>query len=184
MLFSSVSFIYLFLPLALLAYFATPQPRGSLLPRNCVLLLASLIFYAWGGPGYLLIMIGQIIAAWGFGLAISRRRSRLVFVVAICVCLSSLLLFKYADFFSANLNALLHSQLPLLRFALPLGISFYTFQILSYLIDLYRGNISVQRNVVVFATYVALFPQLVAGPIVRYADIQDELSGRGHSLAG
>ncbi|MDR0782573.1 MAG: MBOAT family protein, partial [Propionibacteriaceae bacterium] len=186
MLFSSLTFLYVFLPVTLLVYFLVPQRRFGLGPRNWVLLIASLIFYAWGGPGYLAIMVAQITLAWGFGLAIERWRStraaKPIFIVSICLSLVALLFYKYTGFFLANLGSLLGVPLPLLRLVLPLGISFYTFQILSYLIDLYRGTIPVQRNIGTFATYVALFPQLIAGPIVRYAEIRVALTERVSTL--
>jgi len=184
MLFSSITFLYAFLPVTLLVYFAVP--KRYLAGRNYVLLIVSAIFYAWGGPGYLIIMTAQIIGAWLFGLAIEywahSPKRRLIFVLSLCFSLSMLLFYKYTDFFIGNLNAVFGSHLPLLKLVLPVGISFYTFQILSYLIDLYRQEIPVQRNLGLFATYVALFPPLIAGPIIRYADISAALTNREHSL--
>jgi alginate O-acetyltransferase complex protein AlgI len=217
MLFSSVTFLYWFLPLVLLLYFLTPRPKGSLLLRNLLLFVASIVFYAWGEPIYVLIMLGQAIVGWASGLLIGRMqqqggrasvakadeadaadaspnggkpapeksgrgRVRAVLVVTVLIELSGLLFFKYTDFFLQNLNTLFNSQLRLLAIALPLGISFYTFQILSYTVDLYRGKVKVQRNPLYFATYVTLFPQLIAGPIVRYADIEEQLAQRTHSI--
>ena len=186
MLFSSVTFLYAFLPATLLVYFLVPQRTDSPKGRNYVLLGAGMVFYAWGGLWYLVILAAQIIAAWGFGLALERLRGRpgfkTVFVASVGVSLSTLLCYKYTDFFIDNLNALFGSDLPALKLLLPLGISFYTFQILSYLIDLYRGTIAVQRNLGTFATYVSLFPQLIAGPIIRYADISEALTSRTHSI--
>jgi len=168
-------------------YFIIPRPGGSLLWRNLLLFLASIFFYAWGEPLYVFIMLAQAVVGWMAGLLIDRWRDkpyiRAVFVISLLLELSFLLFFKYSDFFITNLNSLIHSQFALLALALPLGISFYTFQILSYLIDLYRGKVQVQKNLLVFATYVTLFAQLVAGPIVRYAMIEEQLTKRTHSLA-
>jgi alginate O-acetyltransferase complex protein AlgI len=157
-----------------------------MLVRNTWLLLASLVFYAWGEPKFAILMIAQIISGWVFGLLIERGRgtkaSKYALIACLAVGLGGLAFFKYADFFLANLNLIPHVDIPLLRIALPIGISFYTFQILSYDIDLYRGETAVQRNVLTFATYVSLFPQLIAGPIVRYVDVERELTARTHSV--
>ncbi|MCL2756650.1 MAG: MBOAT family protein [Coriobacteriia bacterium] len=188
MLFSSITFLYWFLPLVVALYFIIPRPRGSLLWRNLLLFVASIVFYAWGEPLYVLVMIAQSLVGWASGLLIDRYRGkpvvRAILVISLVIELSSLLFFKYTDFFINNLNTLFHSQLGLLALALPLGISFYTFQILSYTIDLYRGKVSVQKNPLVFATYVTLFAQLIAGPIVRYSMVEEQLTSRTHSLAG
>ncbi|MBR7185339.1 MAG: MBOAT family protein [Clostridia bacterium] len=181
MLFSSITFLYAFLPALLILYFVIP-PRG----RNLVLLLASLLFYAWGEPIYLFLMLGSILAGYVFGLLIDRFRSspriaNLLTAASVCVSLSSLILFKYSDFFLSTVNTLTGSSFKLLGLALPVGISFYTFQILSYTVDVRRGDAPVQRNPLTFATYVALFPQLIAGPIVRYVTVAEEL---GHRTVG
>lgn len=187
MVFSSVTFLYYFLPTVLVFYFITPMPEGSPKLRNIVLLLASLVFYGWGEPVYLLVMVAEIAILWGLGLKIDRYRgksaSRLFLILSLIVGLGTLGFSKYADFFLININALIHSDLPLIRVALPIGISFYTFQILSYSIDLYWGKTEVQKNPLDFATYVVLFPQLIAGPIVRYVDIAAELKKREHTFA-
>ena len=167
MIFSSIPFLYYFLPLALLLCYLVPSRA-----RNAFLLLASLLFYAWGEPKYLPVMAAATALGYGFGLAIQRfRRFRKpLLVLSIVSSLGFLLYFKYADFFLENLNGLgLH--IPLLRLALPVGISFYTFQILSYTVDVYRGEVRAQRNPIDLACYVTFFPQLIAGPIVRYKDI-------------
>ena len=188
MLFSSITFLYWFLPLVVALYFIIPRPGGSLLWRNLLLFVASVVFYAWGEPLYVFIMLAQAFVGWLAGLLIDRWRgkpvAKTILIVSLAVELSSLLFFKYTDFFIGNLNTLFHSQLALLALALPLGISFYTFQILSYTIDLYRGKVSVQKNLLVFATYVTLFAQLIAGPIVRYSMVEEQLTKRKHSLAG
>ena len=182
MLFSSLIFLYAFLPCTLLAYFLTPR-RG----KNPVLLLASLLFYAWGEPRYLILILLNILLGFTAGLGIHRFRGRLLgrlfLLTSVAGSLGLLCCFKYGVFFLSAINGALGISLPLWRLALPVGISFYTFQILSYTIDLYRGDVEVQRNPVSFALYVALFPQLIAGPIVRYRDVAQELQERKHSTA-
>lgn len=178
MIFSSIPFLYYFLPLALLLCYLVPSRA-----RNAFLLLASLVFYAWGEPKYLPIMAAATALGYGFGLAIERfRRFRKpLLVLSIASSLGFLLYFKYADFFLENLNGLgLH--IPLLGLALPVGISFYTFQILSYTVDVYRGEVRAQGNPIDLACYVAFFPQLIAGPIVRYKDIAAQLRDRPQNL--
>jgi alginate O-acetyltransferase complex protein AlgI len=185
MLFSSVTFLYYFLPVTLAVYFLTPQPGGSARWRNRVLLAASLVFYAWGEPRYVAVLAAEIGALWGLGLALDRARGgrrRAYLIVSLVAGLGALAVFKYADFFLSNLRAL-GADVPLLRLALPIGISFYTFQMLSYSIDLYRGKAPVQRNLLDFACYVTLFPQLIAGPIVRYTQVAAQLVTRTHSAA-
>lgn len=181
MLFSSIPFLYYFLPLVLAVYFLTPVRF-----RNAVLLLASLIFYAWGEPKYVLLMLASILSGYGFGLLQERYRgqkgAKLVCGLSVAVSLSFLLYFKYADFFLENFNAATGLGVPLLRIALPIGISFYTFQIISYTVDVYRGE-PAQKNLIHLAAYVAMFPQLIAGPIVRYSDIAQQLEHRSHSTA-
>ena len=181
MLFSSIPFLYYFLPLVLAVYFLTPARF-----RNAVLLLASLIFYAWGEPKYVLLMLASILSGYGFGLLQERYRgqkgAKLFCGLSVAVSLSFLLYFKYADFFLENFNAATGLGVPLLRIALPIGISFYTFQIISYTVDVYRGE-PAQNNLIHLAAYVAMFPQLIAGPIVRYSDIAQQLEHRSHSTA-
>ena len=166
MLFSSIEFIFFFLPLSLILYFAVP-----LRFRNAVLLGTSLLFYGWGEPIYVLLMIATVSADYIFGLLVARRRSRAWLAVAVICNLATLGFFKYYDFFADLVG------LPLLGLSLPVGISFYTFQALSYVVDVYRGE-SPQKNAVAFGTYITMFPQLVAGPIVRYSDIKNELAAR------
>ena len=196
MLFSSIPFLFYFLPAVLIAYFLVPRSL-----KNGVLLLFSLVFYAWGEPVYILLMILSIAMFYGCGLAIgkseSKGRKKLWLTVSIVVSIGLLGLFKYADFLVDNLNALLGtsiahprihltlwgSRITLLK-SLPVGISFYTFQCLSYTIDVYRGNAAPQRNIVSFGAYVSLFPQLIAGPIVRYVDVARELESRKETLEG
>ena len=180
MVFSSIPFLYYFLPAVLAVYFLTPD-RG----KNAVLLLASLVFYGWGEPKLLMLMVFTIALFYGCGLAIGRaeqqRWRKLWLIVSIVTSLGLLGLFKYADFFLSTFRDVTGWPIPLLKLALPVGISFYTFQCLSYTIDVYRGKVPAQRNPVTFGAYVALFPQLIAGPIVRYADVVRELEHRTHS---
>ena len=177
MLFSSIPFLYYFLPAVMLLYFLVPKCL-----KNTVLLVFSLVFYAWGEPKYVLLMIGSILLFYGCGLAIGYSKQnkwkKFWLIVSIVTSLSLLGVFKYADFFVGTVNSVLGSQLPLLKLALPIGISFYTFQCLSYTIDVYRGNAEAQKNPISFGAYVSLFPQLIAGPIVRYVDVARELDNR------
>ena len=174
MLFSSLPFLYLFLPLCVLFYFLMPSIRA----KNAVLLVFSLVFYAWGEPVYVLLMLGVSAANWAFGLLMERLNKKAVLVCAIVFDLGCLAVFKYAGFLVENLNALAGLSLPVPKIALPIGISFYTFQILSYIVDVYRGSVGVQHSYPRFLLYVSLFPQLIAGPIVRYSDVEKDMSAR------
>ena len=180
MLFSSIPFLYYFLPAVLLVYFLVPR-KG----KNAVLLLSSLIFYGWGEPKLLLLMVATILVFYLCGLAIGRageqKGKRFWLLVSVVTGAGLLGLFKYADFFLESICAVTGLRIPMLKLALPVGISFYTFQCLSYTIDVYRGSVEPQRNPVSFGAYVALFPQLIAGPIVRYVDVARELEQRTHS---
>ena len=178
MVFSSIPFLYYFLPAVLAVYFLTPRRW-----KNAVLLLASLVFYGWGEPKLLWLMVFTIAVFYLCGLAIGRseKHKKLWLWVSAAVGIGLLGLFKYADFFLSSFNAVTGLSVPLLRLALPVGISFYTFQCLSYTIDVYRGKVPPQKNPISFGAYVALFPQLIAGPIVRYADVARELDSRTHS---
>ena len=162
MLFSSVPFLFYFLPAALLIYFAATAAA-----ENAVLLLASLFFYAWGEPKYMLLMLVSIVQGYGFGLLIEKHRgqkaSKVFLTLSILVSLGLLGYFKYADFFLSSVNAVTGLSLPLLKLSLPIGISFYTFQVLSYVIDVYRGETAAQRNFIDLAAYVSLFPQTHRG---------------------
>ncbi len=177
MLFSSLIFLYAFLPLLILLYFAIP--KGG---RNLILLLFSLVFYAWGEPKYLVCILVSITIGYLAGLLIHRYRGRLMakisMILATIATLGLLGYFKYADLLIRTVNGIAGSSIPLLRLALPIGISFYTFQILSYVIDVYRGKAEVQKNPINFGAYVVFFPQLIAGPIVRYLDIAEQLKTR------
>lgn len=182
MLFSSIPFLFWFLPSVLILYAAAP---GSL--KNTVLLLSSLFFYGWGEPRYVIWMMLAILMAYIFGLLIERYQSvpklaRLFLALSVSSSLLMLGYFKYADFFIRNVNAVTGCSISLLNITLPIGISFYTFQILSYTVDVYRQDVKAQRNLIDLATYVALFPQLIAGPIVRYSDIAEQLKWRIHTM--
>lgn len=178
MLFSGIPFLFYFLPCVLLIYFIVPQ-KG----RNAVLLAASLFFYGWGEPKFLLFMVFSIVQGYVFARLIGRgRRKKLFLTLSLVLSFALLGYCKYADFFIENFNAVTGLSLPLLKIALPIGISFYTFQIASYEIDVYRGDVAAQHNFIDFAAYVAMFPQLIAGPIVRYRDIAPQLKERTHSL--
>ncbi|WP_169089953.1 MBOAT family O-acyltransferase [Paenibacillus sp. PL91] len=178
MVFSSLLFLFLFLPAVLLLYFVSPWRI-----KNFVLFVTSLIFYAWGEPVYIAIMLLSTVTDYSFGLLLSHSRlssmqRKWIVVASIIVNLTLLGYFKYADFLIHNVNALLGTQIPLTELALPIGISFYTFQSMSYIIDVYRGTAKAQRNWIDFGTFVALFPQLVAGPIVQYSTIAEQLRHR------
>jgi len=177
MLFSSIPFLYYFLPSVLIAYYLAPKPA-----KNMVLLLASLVFYGWGEPIYVFLMVGTITMAYGFGLwiekAANKKWKKIWLIASVAISLGILGYFKYADFFITNVNRVTGLSLPLLRVVLPIGISFYTFQLISYLIDVYRGTVAAQKSIVKLATYITMFPQLIAGPIVRYADVERQLSDR------
>ena len=181
MLFSSISFIYYFLAASLIIYFIVPFKF-----KNLVLLVASLAFYFYGEPVYTLLMLGTAFSSYIHGLLIDHFRGRKLSKVFLwsSVITSVLVLgfFKYSDFFISNVNSIFHTKISLLGLALPIGISFYTFQTLSYTIDVYRGEAKVQKSFIRLATYVALFPQLIAGPIVRYTTVEEELSNRKHSF--
>lgn len=178
MLFSSIPFLYYFLPLAISAYFLTPKRF-----KNVTLLLFSLAFYAWGEPRLVVLMLVSVAVGYIAGILMEHCRfKKTTLFVSVAIVLSFLLYFKYADFFISNINALTGFSLPLLKLALPIGISFYTFQILSYIVDVYRGE-PAQKDPIKLATFIALFPQLIAGPIVRYSDIARELTERKHSLS-
>ncbi len=181
MLFSSITFLYYFLPTVILLYFLVPKKI-----KNSVLLLSSLFFYGWGEPRYLFLMMGTILAGYLFGILIEKFQgkalSKLFLTLSAILFLGALGYFKYADFFIANFNKVTNLSISFLKLALPIGISFYTFQILSYVIDVYRGDAPAQKNIINLGAYIALFPQLIAGPIVRYSDIEAQLNERKHSF--
>ena len=184
MLFSSISFLYGFLPLTLALYFLAPKSW-----RNGVLLAASLLFYFFGEPIYVSLLLISSINDYCWSLLIEKhrdqpKRTRLYLIASIVINLGLLGFFKYTDFFIGTVNDLLGTSIPLTGVPLPIGISFFTFQTMSYTIDVYRGRASAQRNLATFATFVCLFPQLIAGPIVRYTDVAAELESRKSTLEG
>ena len=181
MVFSSIPFLYYFLPCVLLAYFLVPK-KG----KNAVLLVASLLFYAWGEPVYILLMLFSIVTGYLAGrlLELSREQClgrltpKAVLATAITVFVGIFIYFKYTDFFIQNIHAVTGLSIPLLHIVLPVGISFYTFQIISYLVDVYRGEVPAQKNSLSLATYITMFPQLIAGPIVRYSAVAAQIESR------
>ncbi len=175
MLFSSIPFLYYFLPVVLIAYYLAPKPV-----KNGVLLLASLVFYGWGEPAFVFLMMATIAIGYVFGILIEKfkRWAKLFMFLSVGICLGFLGYFKYANFFITNVNAATGISLPLLRVALPIGISFYTFQLVSYIVDVYWGKVKAQKNPIILATYITMFPQLIAGPIVRYSDVEKQLKDR------
>ena len=181
MLFSSIPFLYYFLPCVFILYYLAPKSL-----KNSVLLFASLFFYGWGEPVYLIFMIVSILIGYLSGCLLEyflkTKWAKWILIAAISVCLAFLGYFKYADFFIANVNAVTGASFDLLQIALPIGISFYTFQIISYIVDVYRQEVKAQKNIINLAAYVAMFPQLIAGPIVRYSDIEKQLQSRTHDL--
>ena len=179
MLFSSISFLYYFLPCVLVMYFLVPRHF-----KNIILLISSLFFYAWGEPRLVLLMSATIAIGYVLGLLMEKdaKHKKLYLVIALISFLGALGYFKYTDFFIDNINKVTGLSIPMLRIALPIGISFYTFQILSYNIDVYRGEVNAQKNVIHLATYITMFPQLIAGPIVRYKDVAVQLESREHSI--
>ncbi len=181
MLFSSISFLYYFLVAVLVIYFCVPFKL-----KNLVLLVASLFFYFYGEPIYTILMLATTLSSYIHGLLIDRFRgtkwAKVFLWSSVITSIAVLGFFKYSDFFISNVNSIFKSDIALLGMALPIGISFYTFQTLSYAIDVYRGEAKVQKSFVRLATYVALFPQLIAGPIVRYTTVEEELSERKHTF--
>lgn len=180
MIFSSIIFLCVFMPIVFIAYYLCPARA-----RNMLLLLASLVFYAWGEPGYILVMVSSIIINYLAGRLVSMYKERfmpvkakLVFITAIIVNICILFFFKYTDFFIQIINNTGIAQIPLIDIALPIGISFYTFQTMSYIADVYMGTTKVQKNLVNFAMYVSMFPQLIAGPVVRYGQVEKEIGSR------
>ena len=182
MIFSSITFLFYFLPLVLLLYYLVPNKV-----KNLVLLLSSLIFYAWGEPKYIILMIFSSIVDYTIAIIIDKYRGKIQSKIALCcsvlINLSLLFFFKYTDFFIEISNSIFSTNFDLLNLALPIGISFYTFQTMSYSIDVYRGDAPVQKRFISLATYITLFPQLVAGPIVRYQTVAEQMNERKHSIS-
>ncbi len=180
MLFSSLTFLFIFLPCLLIAYFIFKNIKI----RNIILLIFSLVFYSWGEPKYIFLMLLVVFISYIFGLLIDRykKHKKILLIFSLISILSFLIYFKYFNFIIENINLIFKSDINSFNIILPIGISFYTFQILSYLADLYWGKIYVQKNIFSLALYVSLFPQLIAGPIVRYETVEDELSNRKETL--
>ena len=179
MLFTSISFLYYFFPALIIIYFITPKKY-----KNIILLIASLLFYFYGEPKYVFLMILEIIIAYIGAILIDKykNQSKNILIITLFIHVFLLIIFKYTDFIIQTINDISNANIKLLNIALPIGISFYTFQIISYIIDVYNGKVKVQRNIIKLATYVSLFPQLVAGPIVRYQTVEKELDNRVHSF--
>ncbi len=184
MLFSSVTFLYAFLPIILLLYYLAPGVKA----KNYVLLLGSLIFYFFGEPVYVLLLIFSSISDWLHSIYIEKHRgekkAKAALISSIVINLAMLGFFKYTDFLIGTVNSILGTAIPKTGVPLPIGISFFTFQTMSYTIDVYRGRAHAQKDLGTMATFVCLFPQLIAGPIVRYVDVAAELEDRRHTLEG
>ena len=179
MLFTSISFLYYFLPALIIIYFITPKKY-----KNIILLIASLLFYLYGEPKYVFLMIAEIIIAYIGAILIDKykNQSKNILITTLFIHIFLLIIFKYTDFIIQSINDISNANIKLLNIALPIGISFYTFQIISYIIDVYNGKVNVQKNIIKLATYVSLFPQLVTEPIVRYQTVEKELDDRLHSF--
>ena len=181
MLFSSLTFLFGFLPILLILYFILKKRKY----KNIVLLIFSLIFYAWGEPKYIFLMLSTILIVYIFGILIDKfdkENKKILKKISLIICiilvLGSLIFFKYSNFLIENVNLAFKAKIKLLNIVMPIGISFYTFQILSYIIDLYNKKIKLQKNYFSLALYVSLFPQLIAGPIVRYETVEEEIDNR------
>ena len=173
MVFTSISFIYYFLPLLLICYFVVPKKF-----RNIILLMFSVLFYFYGEPKYILLMLIEVLISYVVGLLIDKYKNKNILIIGIFIHVLLFGIFKYFNFVIINVNNLFHSNLNLLNVVLPIGISFYTFQIISYEIDVYNKKVNVQSNILKYFLYVFLFPQLIAGPIVRYQDVNKAIDNR------
>lgn len=179
MVFTSITFLFYFLPITLAIYYIMPSKF-----KNIVLLIASLLFYFYGEPKYIWLMIILIILTYIFGILIDKykKQSKLFLILSIVIIVGLLMYFKYINFIIENINLLLSNKIHFIYVALPIGISFYIFQMLSYLIDIYRGEAKVQKNILKVAMYISLFPQLIAGPIVRYTTIEEQIEKRNYTF--
>ena len=173
MLFTSISFLYYFLPIVLIIYFIAPKKY-----KNLILFIFSLIFYFYGEPKYIFLMILEILIAYIGAILIDKYKSKKILILTLFIHIILLIIFKYTNFLTTNINNVFNTNFKLLNIALPIGISFYTFQIISYIVDVYKDKVKVQKSFLKLATYVSLFPQLIAGPIVRYEVIEIELDNR------
>lgn len=178
MIFSSLTFLLIFLPIVLLLYFVVP----SIKIKNIILLITSLFFYAWGEPIYVILMIFTIIATYLLGFWINHSKKKYALFLSVLILILNLLAFKYGNFLIDNINNIFNTNISNVNLSLPVGISFYTFQAVSYLVDLYREKIELQKSLIKMGVYISLFPQLIAGPIVRYETIEKELETRNHSI--
>ena len=180
MVFSSLTFLVLFLPILLIIYFLVKNIKI----KNYILLIFSLIFYAWGEPIYIIIMIFSIIITYFYArlIASNKNYKKLILILTIILLLSSLLFFKYYNFIIENINIIFNINIKKSGLSLPIGISFYTFQAISYIVDVYNKKVKAEKNILYLALYISLFPQLIAGPIVRYETIADEIRNRKHSV--
>ena len=179
MTFSSIVFIFLFLPLFFVFYFMFKKRKT----RNLMMLIFSLLFYGYGEPIYVFLMILSIVINYYFAILIDKKHSKKYLVLALIYNLGLLFIFKYSNFFLSNINNILNLSIPFLKITLPIGISFYTFQIITYIVDVYKRKVPVQKNIVNLGCYISAFPQLIAGPIVRYSDISDEIINRKENLS-
>ena len=181
MVFSSITFLFYFLPIVLIIYYLIPNKY-----KNIVLLISSFIFYFYGEPKNIYIMILSILATYIFGILIDKYKktkySKIFLILSIFINIGLLIYFKYADFIIKNINLWLSNKIDLIHVILPIGISFYTFQLISYIVDVYRGEAKVQKNIIKLYTYISLFPQLIAGPIVRYTTIENQLENREYNM--
>jgi len=178
MIFSSILFIYYFLPLLLIVYFAVPSKC-----KNLVLLIFSLLFYFLGEPKYIIILLLSCIINYILSKQIEKsKRPKVYLIISLIYNIGQLLVFKYTDFFISNVNSILNTKIPYMYIIMPIGISFFTFQIIAYIIDVYNKKHKPAKNIINFMTYVCLFPQLIAGPIVRYIDVERELEDRNHNF--
>ena len=185
MVFSSLLFLFIFLPAVLIVYYVVPRKL-----KNSILLLFSLVFYAWGEPIYILLMLASIILSYVGGILIGWlkqkekvKSAKAVLIIFSILSLSMLAFFKYANFAIGTVNGIFGTSVSTLAIVLPIGISFYTFQTLSYMIDVYRAETTVQKNPISYGAYVAMFPQLIAGPIVQYKTIAEQLQSRKQTSA-
>lgn len=196
MVFSGITFLYFFLPCVLLVYFLVQKMAdkisGSIVPQNVVLLLSSLFFYAWGEPVFVLLMLLTILTGYGAGILLEKTMvkplvpviPKVVLTGAVGLFTGVFVIFKYTDFLIANVNAATGADIPLRHIVLPIGISFYTFQMISYLVDVYRKEVPAQRSFISLALYISMFPQLIAGPIVRYSTVAEQIRVRKSTWEG
>lgn len=179
MIFSSITFLFYFLPIVLIVYYLVPKRC-----KNIVLLISSFAFYFYGEPKYTLLMMFSILSTYFFGILIDKykKHSKIFLILSICLSVGILIYFKYMNFIIQNINLVLSKKIDFIYVVLPIGISFYTFQMISYSIDVYRGEAKVQKNILKLAMYVSLFPQLIAGPIVRYTTVEEQIENRTHTF--